>query len=290
MSTSLGCHLIAVDDPVQRAKIPLALLYPAQGLEGAVRFGPYSIDAAQDAPPVGEHLPLIVVSHGNGGTPWAYRDLARLLVRSGFVVALPEHRGNSRNDNSLAGTVANLENRPRHISMTIDAAFADPLIKDHLAPASVGVIGHSAGTCTALAVAGGQPWAGPREKLKGKPHPVRVVPDTRVRSLVLLNPATFWFVPGSLKQVRVPILIRTGERDTITPAVHAKTVIDGVFDASLVDHKVIPGAGHFSFMSQFPPEMVRPDFAPSQDPRGFRREDIQPALYAEIVDFLKRTL
>jgi hypothetical protein len=43
-------------------------------------------------------------------------------------------------------------------------------------------------------------------------------------------------------------------------------------------------------MSQFPPEMIRSDFPPSQDPEGFKREEIQPSLYAEIVDFLKRTL
>jgi hypothetical protein len=67
-------------------------------------------------------------------------------------------------------------------------------------------------------------------------------------------------------------------------------VLRGVFDPSLVDHKVIPGAGHFFVMSQFPPEMIRSDFPPSQDPEGFKREEIQPSLYAEIVDFLKRTL
>ena len=131
---------------------------------------------------------------------------------------------------------------------------------------------------------------GPHESLDGKPHPVRVIPDNRVRSLVLLAPATFWFLPESLKEVRVPILMRTGERDELTPALHAEAVIRGVFDPSLVEHKEIPGAGHFSFMSKFPPEMTRPDFPPSQDPEGFDREDIQPGLFSDIVDFLKRTL
>lgn len=290
MDTSSGCRLIEIDDEVQGTKIPLALLYPAQGPERPEQFGPYSIDVARNASPVCEQPPLVVISHGNSGTPWAYRDMAKHLVQSGFVVALPELPGNSRNDNSLAGTAANLENRPRHISLVINTALEDPVLRNHLAPTGVGIIGHSIGAYTALALAGGQPWAASHESMDGHPHLVHVTADARVRSLILLMPATFWFISGGLKDVHVPILMRTGERDTITPASHADIVISGVSDPSLVEHKVIPGAGHFSVMSKFPPGMNRPDFPPSQDPPGFDREAIQPALFAEIASFLKSTL
>jgi len=275
---------------VQRVAIPLALLYPARGPERLERFGPYSLAVARDAAPVGEQLPFVIFSHGNGGTPWAYRDLAKHLAHSNFLVALPEHPGNSRNDNSLAHTAANLENRPRHLSLAIDAVFDDAVMKAHLAPARVAIIGHSIGGYTALALAGGEPWAAAHESADAQPRPVQVTRDDRVHSLVLLMPATFWFIPGSLKAVRVPILMWTGEKDAITPASHADTLKSGVFDASLVEHKVIPGAGHFSAMSPFPPELIRADFAPSQDPAGFDRKAVQPALFAGIVHFLKRTL
>jgi predicted dienelactone hydrolase len=289
---SCGCRLSEVNDAVQNAVIPLALLYPAREAEREARFGPYALDVAKDAAPVGEHLPLVVISHGNGGTPWAYRDLAKHLALSGFFVALPEHPGNSRHDNSLAGTADNLANRPRQISLCIDAILSTaPALKNHVASTGVAVIGHSIGGYTALAAAGGKPWAGPHETRDGKAHPVPVTPDSRIRSLVLLTPATFWFIPGSLNEVRVPILMRTGERDEITPASQAAaTVISGVPDPSRVEHKVIPGAGHFSVMSKFPPEMTRPDFPPSQDAAGFDREKIQPNLFADIVEFLERTL
>ena len=219
-----------------------------------------------------------------------FRDLAKHLAKLGFAVVLFEHPGNNRRDNSLAGTAANLENRPRHISLAIDAVVSDPVLRNHVAATSVGLVGHSIGGCTALAVAGGKPWAAPHESEDGKPRPVPVVPDERVRSLLLLNPATFWFIPDSLKEVRIPILILTGENDQIAPPAHAQTVIEGVSDPGAVRHQVVPRAGHFSFMSKFPSQMVRPDFPPSQDSRGFDREEFQPTLFASVGDFFNETL
>ena len=160
-------------------------------------------------------------------------------------MGLPEHFGNSRNDNSLAGTAANLENRPRHVSLAIDAIFGDGLFKDRLRRPRVGVIGHSIGACTGLTLAGGEPWASPQESRDEEAHAVKVTRDERVCSLVLLAPATFWFIPGSLRGVRVPILIFSGERDEITPATHAASVMDGVGDPSLVEQKAIAGAATF---------------------------------------------
>ena len=270
--------------------IPLAVLFPAEGNERTERFGPYEIEVAMDEAPIGQNLPVVVISHGNSSTPWVFRDLAKHLAMQGFAVALPEHPGNNRRDNSLAGTVANLENRPRHISAVIDAVVSDPVLSGHIAPGKVGLIGHSIGAYTVLAVAGGQPWSAPHENEDGKPHPVHVVPDKRVWSLVLLNPATFWFVPETLKEVKIPILILSGEKDQITLPKLAQTVIDGVSDSALVQHKMIPGAGHFSFLSKFPPQMIRPGFPPSQDPAGFNREDFQPSLFADISAFFEGTL
>jgi alpha-beta hydrolase superfamily lysophospholipase len=155
---------------------------------------------ALDAPPADGVWPLVVISHGNSGTPWAYRQLAKHLVLAGFVVALPAHTGNTRLDNSLAGTAANLANRPRHLTLAIDAVLAEPRLVRTSPRGGVAVIGHSIGGYTALAAAGGLAWSGPRESKDGQPAPVPVTPDARIRSLVLLNPATFWFIDGSLRK------------------------------------------------------------------------------------------
>jgi predicted dienelactone hydrolase len=287
---SCGYRSLKVHDTIQNIDLSVVLFYPAFGEEQLLQFGPYSAEVAQNAPLVGDALRQVVISHGNSGTPWAYRDLAKRLAQAGFVVLLPEHHGNSRHDNSLAGTAANLLNRPRHISLALDVLAADPMFANRLASARVGIIGHSIGGYTALALAGGRPWSGPHENQDGKPHPVPVAPDIRVGALVLLTPAVFWFVPESLRTVQVPILLRTGEKDEITPPLHAAIVLEGVFDLALVDNQVLSGAGHFSVMSKFPLAMTRPDFPPSQDPPGCNREAIHLSLYADIETFLKRVL
>jgi hypothetical protein len=123
---------------------------------------------------------------------------------------------------------------------------------------------------------GGGTTLGGREREPGR-QAVSGASDTRsTRGFAgVADPGGLLVISESLREVRVRILMRTGERDEITPASQAEIVIHGVFDASLVEHKLIPGAGHFSVMSTFPPEMIHPDFPPSQDPKGFDREEIR---------------
>jgi len=285
---NLGCAVADVRDPVQDATIPLWLLYPTRAPTRAERFGPYALDAALDGAPAGEALPLVVISHGTGGSPWVYRDLAAYLVRAGFVVALPAHPGNHRGDNSLEETAANLENRPRHVRYVIDAAYAHPAVGPRVSRAGVSVIGHSLGGYTALAVAGGRPSALPHQTADGKARPLAVTHDPRVTALVLLAPATVWFAAeGALLDVDLPILMRTGALDTVTPSVHAEIVQRGIGDPKQLAHRVVPGAGHFAFLSPFPDAMTRPDFPPSQDPEGFDRRAYLPVLGADVLAFLQ---
>lgn len=118
-----------------------------------------------------------------------------------------------------------------------------------------------------------------------------VEPDARVRALVLLTPATPWFrAPGALADVQLPIRMVTGTADPHTPAWHAQVVLEGVPDRTRVEHTVVEGAGHFSFLSPFPPELVDPSLPPSVDPPGFDRVAHHPLLLADVRAFLARHL
>jgi hypothetical protein len=100
---------------------------------------------------------LIVISHGSGGSPWVHADLARALVDEGFVVAMPEHRGDNFKDHSTPGPES-WRRRPAEVSRAIDAVGEDSRFKPLLALDKVGVYGMSAGGHTALSLAGGR-WS-----------------------------------------------------------------------------------------------------------------------------------
>jgi predicted dienelactone hydrolase len=234
--------------------------------------------------------PLVVISHGNGGSGSIYRVLAGHLARAGCVVAMLDHPGNTRGDNELARTVANLERRPRHLKLVIDWAFAAGPFAARLVPNAVALVGHSLGGYTALALAGGQPTASARET-GGEPLELDVLSDERVRALVLLAPATqFFAAPGALQHVRVPVLMITAEFDEHTPAVHAEIVERGISDPALLEHRTIAGAGHFSFLDPFPKATSGAAVPPSQDPPGFDRVAFGAELGADVVAFVRRTM
>lgn len=291
MDYQVGCLTVFVNDPVQGVPIPMRLFYPTRQATKTERFGPYEIEVAINAFVEGEHLPLLVFSHGGSGSSLTYRDLAASLARAGFVVALPDHPGSNRADSSLEGTLANLENRPRHICLVIDATFAHDTIGPRLLREKVALIGHSMGGYTALAVAGGRPMAGPHETVDRQIHPVSISPDPRIRALVLLAPACAWFwSDGALAEVEVPILLRTAEKDELANDLCIDLIKRGVRNPERVNHRVVPNAGHYAFQSPFPPSMTRPNFPPSQDPPGFDRAAFQSILSADILSFLRSVL
>jgi len=291
MARTVGCRSAELVDRERGAKVPLLVMYPSSAPERPERIGPYAVSVAMEGPVEAGTFPLVIVSHGSGGSRFTHRVLAAGLARQGFVVVLPEHPGNNRDNNELAGTHTLLADRPRQVRHAIDWASADEALRAHLIPGAVAVIGHSLGGYTALAVAGGRPWAAAHETPDRQPHPVPVTPDARVKALVLLAPATPWFMaPGALEAVRVPILILTGEKDEMAPAWHAEIVKRGVPGRTPVEHRTVPNAGHYSFLSPFPMERTSAAFPPSQDPPGFDRIRFHEGLGNEVGTFLRCAL
>lgn len=290
MSGFAGCRRVELADDETGATFPVLVMYPTESPQRPENLGPYRADVAMNAPVAAGSYPLAVISHGTGGSHLLYRGLAAHLARHGVVAALPEHPRNNRNDNTLAGTAANLANRPRHLRLVIDWAYGD-VVGPYLRAGAVAIVGHSLGGYTGLALAGGRPVAFPHETRDRQSRPVEVRPDDRVAALVLLAPATAWFMTGgALDAVRVPVLMLTAEHDEHTPPWHAEIVRNGLPAETPVEHRVVANAGHYSFLSPFPEKMTGPAFPPSQDPHGFDRPRFHDELNADVLAFLGRRL
>src|SRR6185295_5960136 len=106
-------------------------------------------------------FPLVLFSHGNGGIRFQSFFFAAHLASHGFIVATPDHHGNTFVD-ALLGVVdpASAANRPRDLSFLIDefeSFDVEPgnFLAGGIDPARIGVSGHSFGGYTAFAIAGG---------------------------------------------------------------------------------------------------------------------------------------
>ncbi|WP_324674184.1 alpha/beta hydrolase family protein [Hymenobacter sp. GOD-10R] len=291
MSDFVGYWTTKVADPELGLTFPMVVLYPTSTPSSLQAVGMYQLDVAPDAPIQEGVFPLVLISHGNGGSGLVYRTLAHYLARHGFVVGMPDHPFNNRLDNSWAKTAQNLANRPRHLQLAISHLMDHPRFAAFLEPTRVGLIGHSVGGYTALALAGGEPTSFPWESADNQFHFISTPTDSRVKALVLLAPAAMWFrAEGALRNVHVATLLLTAEVDVHTPSEHAQVILTGVPDSTKIQHRVVENAGHFSFLSPFPEARVSPAFPPSQDPPGFDRARFHDELNTEVLAFLSRAL
>ena len=280
---NIGCQHIRIWDHQANIGFPVFVMYPAATAHGLYELAPFTLTAGLNAHVAAGRFPVVIISHGSGGNRLGYLTLAQGLAQAGYIVMMPEHFGNNAADNFLEGKTRNLELRPRHIGLCLDELAGNDILSGAVLLDQAAVVGHSMGGYTALAVAGGKVWNAAR-------RPVPTHHDERVRAVILLAPATAWFTPKeALAEVTVPMLIYDAGQDPFTPADHVARVLKQVPDKDKVTHHHIENAGHFSFLAPFPEAMTRPDFPPSQDPKGFDRAAFHTRLNTEIVAFLQDT-
>lgn len=103
MTDFVGYRTVTVADPQLGITFPVAVLYPTTTPGRPEPVGAFTLDVALHAPIKAGAFPLVLISHGTGSLPWAYRTLAHFLARPGVWVALPEHPFNNRHDDTWAG-------------------------------------------------------------------------------------------------------------------------------------------------------------------------------------------
>ena len=85
---AVGYQHLMIDDPKGGA-IEIGIWYPTDAKTASTYVGPYPLDVAVDAAPTGGRHPLVVMSHGNGGSFAGHVDTAMALAEAGFVHPSP---------------------------------------------------------------------------------------------------------------------------------------------------------------------------------------------------------
>jgi predicted dienelactone hydrolase len=150
-SAQVGMARVALGD------LPVTLVYPTSSAATSQRFGAFELMIALEAPVAAsaKRRPLIVMSHGTGGSEFADHTLAAALARGGFIVAQPLHPGDNYRDASRAGPDA-WRTRPADVLRAIDGLTSHAKWGTLIDADRVGVHGTSAGGATALVLAGAQ--------------------------------------------------------------------------------------------------------------------------------------
>ena len=278
----VGSKKLIVQDKDLSISFTVLLHYPTLQQSSPTLFGPYIMDVSENASIINGQFPLVIISHGNGGSHLLYRSISTILAKNGYIVAMVEQFGNNRNDNHLENTSENLVYRPKHITLVIDYFLAQYELRFNILKDKIAVIGHSMGGYTALALAGGIPRTKEGMTINAKSDP-------RIKAIILLAPGAGWF-RNSLNLVVVPILLLAAEHDEITPLWNSEIILEGVPNKNQVSFRIVKNAGHFSFLSPFPQTMKKPTFLPSTDPVGFDREQFHIELPVEILSFLGEKL
>ncbi|WP_310486730.1 alpha/beta hydrolase [Chamaesiphon sp. VAR_69_metabat_338] len=193
------------------------------------------------------NLPVIVISHGVAEDRTTYAYLARHLASYGFAVAVVEHVGGDANRfrNYFANTApppmaTELLERPRDVSFVLDElqrrSQSDPTLRQ-LDLQNVGLVGHSLGGYTVLALAGAEidfdrvkRDCNPNRSLnlsvllqcRANELPPRnyALKDPRVRAIFAISPLdSTIFGRRGMSQIQLPVFLMGGSDDIITPAI-----------------------------------------------------------------------
>lgn len=277
---------------------------PCASAANEVPLGPYLVQGTANCAIKGNALPLIVISHGQGGSLLGHHDTATALADAGFVVVSFNHPGDSYGDESAAQHLGVFESRPRDASRVITFMLAHWPLREHLDGQSIGAFGFSRGGYTALVLAGAVPNVpatatrlcdGWRARLTPLCRQIRSedarlapVADSRIRAAVVVDPLNLFDAAG-LQPVRVPVQLWSSELggDGVQLA-HVEAIGSALPQAP--EYHVAQGAGHFAYLAPCPPAFKASAPRICKDPKGFDRAAWHQRMNAAVVAFFQRHL
>lgn len=325
-ATGVGFQAITIADPVNDSTMPGYVFYPSMSARGITWRGPYELHATLNAPPIAGARPLVVLSHGHGGSELGHHDLAVYLAAHGFVVATLRHPRDNFLDDSGDGHPEVMIGRPIQVQATISMLLADSLWKTLIDPERIGVAGFSNGGYTSLLVVGAvpqftrfldhctrpsddpafcstmqqvetqiaqeQPGLTARQFLtamQGQMHRWGNTDDPRVKAAFVMAPLSLVFDSSGLASIDRPVLLYYGEADEVLlPKANVLHIAPLI--RTLAGIRMIPRAGHYVFLAPCSPQLDKeaPDIC--RDPPEVDRARAHARINADALAFFRKAL
>jgi predicted dienelactone hydrolase len=301
---AVGFQHFTIPDP-HGQPMEVGVWYPTDAPPRTERLELGTQTVANDAPVKGDHLPMILMSHGHGGSYAGHADTAIALAKAGFVAAAVTHNGDSWQDASRA---VEIWERPRQLKVLADYMLTDWAAHGRIDPHRIGAFGFSAGGFTVLMLAGGEPdmkrlaphcrdypafedcRVAAQAKNLDLDRKVEWTHDPRVRAIVSAAPGLgFAFGREGLAKVRAPVQLWRGADDPVLPHPFYAEAVRQDLPVPPEMH-VVPHAGHYDFISPCPPKMAErlPEICVSEP--GFDRTAFHDRFNRAVVKFFRRTL
>ena len=283
---------------------------------GVARDAPLAESAAK--------MPVVLASHGTGGTAVSLGWLGRRLAEQGIVMLAPNHHGNTAVEPYRPEGFLCWWERARDLTVLLDHMDTEGPFAGRLGVDRVGVVGFSLGTHTALSLLGGitdmerfRTWAdraggplarGPREfpdladrfpELLATRAPFRAswdrrarsYRDPRVRAALLLAPAppVRAFTDESLAAITAGTPMMIGGADLEAPASDGAEWLQERLPQTSIE-RLGPAVGHYVFLPEGTEAGRRAASMLCVDAPGVDRRAIHAAAFAaalrlcEVVD------
>lgn len=323
-ANGVGFRSISVRDPVNGGTMPGYVFYPSAQAEGVTWRGPYELAATADASAIPGAKPLVVISHGHGGSALGHHDLATYLASHGFVVATLEHPKDNFHDSDGDGHAVVMAGRPIQVSATITYLLGDSIWEPLIDRDRIGVAGFSNGGYTSLLLVGAVPRfarfieycqnspddqsiCGGADQLKAESGSQgRTIEqamakmqsdltrwgstkDPRVKGAFVMAPLGLIFSQQGLERIKRPTLLYYAADDQVLRPLHNALHIAPLIP-TLAAVKAVPKAGHYVFLAPCTPQLANevPDLC--GDPPGVDRVQVHAEINEAALAFFRKTL
>ena len=300
VAQAAGFRFIQVPADAEGPALNGVMWSPCSKAPGEIDLGKVTLPGVRDCPIEGDKLPLVVISHGRGGSFTGHHDIAEKLADGGFVVAAINHSGDTGSDISRSGDLSVFIERPIDIKRLIDFMIGASVATSKIDPNRIGFFGFSRGGYTGL-VGANPNWAQALalcvesaspicKQIRGKEYPAHpLTHNSRIKAAVILDPLALLFTADSLQAIKVPIQLWASERggDGVTPQMVA--AVDSGLPAKHEYH-VVPNSGHFVFLAPCPPALAKTQPERCADAPGFDRRAFHQQFDADVLAFFRTQL